>query len=104
MRDDSGTKRNPHILIVDCEPSVLAYTKALLEVANYSVEVAGNSEEAIKRVHGKPAIDLMLVEIAMPGINGLRIIELCRKFRPQQRIIVLSHISDIKAVVQAMKL
>src|SRR5256885_6037315 len=92
------------ILIVDDEPSMLRYTKTLLEVDNYSVETASSGFEAIKRVQEGLKPSLILLDMAMPSMNGLQTIEACKKIRPEQKIVVLSCVSDTSTVVQAIKL
>jgi len=92
------------ILIVDDEPSMLRYTKTLLEVDNYHVETAGSGFEAIKRVQDGLKPNLILLDMAMPSMNGLQTIEACKKIRPEQKIVVLSCVSDTSTVVQAIKL
>lgn len=92
------------ILVVDDEPSMLNYTRTLLEVDNYRVETVGSGEEALNRLQRDTAFDLMLVDMSMPKMNGLQTIESCRKVRPDQRIVAFSCISDTNTVVQAIKL
>ena len=72
---------NATILIVDDEPSMLRYTKTLLEVDNYAVETAGSGYEAIKRVQEGLNPNLILLDMAMPSMNGLQTIEECKKIR-----------------------
>lgn len=95
---------NPTILIVDDEPSMLRYTKTLLEVDNYSVETASSGFEAVKLVQEGLSPSLILLDMAMPSMNGLQTIEECKKVRPEQKIVVLSCVSDTSTVVQAIKL
>src|SRR5690349_17620936 len=95
---------NPTILIVDDEPSMLRYTKTLLEVDNYAVETANSGFEAVKRVREGLSPSLILLDMAMPSMNGLQTIEECKKVRPEQKIVVLSCVSDTSTVVQAIKL
>jgi DNA-binding NtrC family response regulator len=95
---------NATILIVDDEPSMLRYTKTLLEVDNYSVETANSGFEALKRVQDGLNPSLILLDMAMPSMNGLQTIEECKRIRPEQKIVVLSCVSDTSTVVQAIKL
>jgi two-component system, NtrC family, response regulator AtoC len=94
----------PHILLVDDESSVLRYTKTLLELDHYSVETATSGEEAIERVHRGPAPNLIVLDLVMPGMDGLQTLENCRKIRPEQKVVMMSCVSDTNKVVQAMKL
>jgi len=96
------SRRN--ILVVDDEPSMLNYTRTLLEVDNYRVETVTSGEEALHRLQKNPAFDLMLVDMAMPRMNGLQTIESCKKVKPDQRIVAFSCLSDTNTVVQAIRL
>ncbi len=92
------------ILVVDDEPSMLLYTKTLLEMDSYQVDTAGSGEEALRRVQDGAAPNLILLDMAMPAMNGLQTIEACKKVLPSQKIVVISCVTDTSTVVQAIKL
>lgn len=94
----------PNILLVDDEPSVLRYTKTLLEIDNYRVETAASGEEALQRMNRGPAPNLIVLDLVMPGMDGLQTLESCKKLRPEQKIVMISCVSDTNKVVQAMKM
>src|SRR5215831_4178342 len=94
----------PNILLVDDEPSVLRYTKTVLELDNYSVETAISGEEALQRMKQGPAPNLIVLDLIMPGMNGLQTLENCRKIHPEQKVVMMSCVSDTGKVVQAIKL
>ncbi len=104
MKRGSLTSGKECILVVDDDPSLLRYTKGLLEMAYYKVETASNGIEAVTRLQDGARPDLILLDMAMPEMDGLRTIEACRKIRPEQRIVVLSCISTPSMVVKAMRL
>lgn len=93
----------PRILVVDDEPSMLLYTKTLLETADYQVETASTGIEAIQKVRSQPP-DLMLLDICMPNMSGLQIIQACRDLVPDQRIVMVTCSTDTGTVVRAMRL
>ena len=95
---------NPTILIVDDEPSVLLYIRTMLELDRYSVETVASGEEAIRRLRDGAAPDLLLLDIKMPGLDGLETMEICKKMRPEQRIVALSCTTDTATVVRAVTL
>src|SRR5256885_8573296 len=94
----------PTILLVDDEPSMLRYTKTVLEVNNYKVETASTGEEALERMSRGTAPSLILLDLAMPGMDGLEVLESCKKIRPEQKVVMLSCVNDTNKVVQAIKL
>ncbi|HLK08249.1 MAG TPA: sigma-54 dependent transcriptional regulator [Candidatus Angelobacter sp.] len=94
----------PNILLVDDEPSVLRYTKTLLEIENYNVETAGSGEEALQRMTRGPAPNLIVLDMVMPGMDGLQTLENCKKLHPEQKVVMISCVNDTNRVVQAIKL
>jgi two-component system, NtrC family, response regulator AtoC len=94
----------PNILLVDDEPSVLRYTKTLLEIENYTVETASSGEEAVQRMGRKPAPNLIVLDLVLPGMDGLQTLESCKKIRPEQKVVMMSCLNDTSKVVQAIKL
>lgn len=94
----------PHILLVDDEPSVLGYTKTVLEIDNYRVETASSGEAALQRLNSGSAPNLVILDVLMPGMGGLQTLETCKKLRPEQKVVMMSCVNDTGKVVQAMKL
>src|SRR5579864_5813008 len=94
----------PHILLVDDEPSVLRYTKTVLEIDNYQVETASSGEEALQKMNRGPAPNLIILDLLMPGMDGLQTLENCKKIRPEQKVVMMSCVNDTGKVVQAIKL
>ena len=75
-------KQTAKILLVDDEPGMLRYIKTLLEVDDYKVETATTGEEALQRVEQGLQPDLVLLDVLMPGIDGLQIWSNCASFSP----------------------
>jgi two-component system response regulator AtoC len=92
------------ILLVDDEPGMLRYIKTLLEVDDYKVQTASTGEEAVDRVQKGMRPDLVLLDLLMPGIDGLQTLEQLRKLQPALKVVMLSCVSDTRKVVQAIRL
>lgn len=92
------------ILLVDDEPGMLRYIKTLLEVDDHHVETATTGEQALECVQKGLTPDLVLLDLLMPGIDGLETLEGLRKLQPGVKVIMLSCVNDTKKVVQAMRL
>ena len=92
------------ILLVDDEPGMLRYIKTLLEVEDHQVATASTGEEALETVQKGLNPDLVLLDLLMPGIDGLETLENLRKLRPGVKVVMLSCVNDTKKVVQAIRL
>jgi len=92
------------ILLVDDEPGMLRYIKTLLEVDDHRVETASTGEEALEKVQKGLTPDLVLLDLLMPGIDGLETLESLRKLHPGTKVVMLSCVNDTKKVVQAIRL
>src|SRR6266536_1628402 len=92
------------ILLVDDEPGMLRYIKTLLEVEEHQVATASTGEEALEIVEKGLNPDLVLLDLLMPGIDGLETLESLRTLRPSVKVVILSCVNDTKKVVQAIRL
>jgi two-component system response regulator MprA len=68
------------ILVVDDERAVRESLRRALELEGYDVELAGDGQEALDRFESEPgpALDALLLDVLMPGVDGL---EACRRIR-----------------------
>ncbi|MGH9512624.1 MAG: sigma-54-dependent transcriptional regulator [Terriglobales bacterium] len=93
-----------NILLVDDEPGMQRYIRTLLEVDNYRVATASTGEEAVELVKKGLRPDLVLLDLLMPGIDGLQTLEELRKLHAGLKVVMLSCVSDTRKVVQAIRL
>ena len=68
------------ILVVDDERAVRESLRRALELEGYQVELAEDGEQALERVAGIAAPDAVILDVLMPGIDGL---EVCRRLRAE---------------------
>ena len=66
------------VLVVDDERAVRESLRRALELEGYEVELAGDGEEALERLSAPAAADAVILDVLMPGIDGL---EVCRRLR-----------------------
>jgi two-component system response regulator MprA len=66
------------ILVVDDERAVRDSLKRALELEGYEVELAADGEEALRRLGDEPLPDAIILDVLMPGADGL---EVCRRLR-----------------------
>jgi two-component system, OmpR family, response regulator MprA len=68
------------ILVVDDERAVRDSLRRALELEGYAVELAADGEEALARMRREPLPDAVILDILMPGVDGL---EVCRRLRAE---------------------
>lgn len=77
------------ILIVDDEPSIRHMLKQVLLDEDFSAEAAGSAMEALSKLEEVPA-DLAIVDLLLPGINGLELAEAIRMLDPGTPVILIT--------------
>lgn len=81
------------LLLIDDEVVTLKTTKMLLDQHGYDVETSLNTSEAISVLTSNP-IDLILLDISMPTIDGFDFIKLMNSLRIRVPVIFLSNTDD----------
>jgi len=89
------------ILVVDDDDSTRDYVCSLL-AASHNVLAASSAEEALDRLKEGPPPAVILVDLIMPGMDGLAFLDETRRQHPSTPVIVLSAVDRIPAVVDAM--
>lgn len=74
-----------------------------LETLNIPVDNAVNGEEALKKLGGK-SYGLMLLELRMPGIDGLEVLKRVPEIRPEVKVVIITAWGSIETAVEAIKL
>jgi len=93
----------PSVLIVDDEPSILQSLRGLLADEGFEVLTASNGYEALK-VIGSDAPDLVLLDIWMPGIDGIETLKEIKKDNPYIQVVIITGHGTIETAVEATKL
>ncbi len=92
----------PTILIVDDEPSVVKTLSVVLKRAG-CILTASNAEEAIRSFNSM-LVDLVLLDIRLPGTSGLEVLKKIKEKDKSTMVIMISALQDAKTAVEAMKL
>ncbi len=80
------------------------YFRFLLELDRYHVEVAGNGEEALQRIQKGCSPRVVLLDMQMPGMDGLETLRMLRQLHPGAKIIMCSGVDDPDKIRQAISL
>jgi len=91
-----------HILVIDDEMGIRAGCKRALAAEHYIVEEAEDGIAGLKKVK-KNSFDLLLVDLMMPGMSGLDVIQEVHKIDPEIIIIVITGFATIETAVEAIK-
>ena len=91
------------ILVVDDEESICQALQGILADEGYEVRTVGSGEEALKAVEEDPP-DLVLLDIWLPGMDGLEVLKLIKSENPQVQVIMMSGHGTIETAVKATKL
>ena len=91
------------ILIVDDEESICQSLKGILVDEGYEVLIAGSGEEALKVIDGELP-DLVLLDIWLPGIDGIEALKIIKAEHPHIQVIMMSGHGTIETAVKATKL
>ena len=78
------------VLVVDDEEGVRRMVTAALSEAHYEVVTASNGVEALKRLAERPDIDVVLLDVMMPQMDGAQALRLLRDRAPKIRVILTS--------------
>jgi len=92
------------ILVVDDDRSVRSYLSDFLTSCGYSIDCAESGDQAVARLSAGYVPSLMVLDIVMPGINGIEVLESVKKINPSIPVIILSASAQPKTVVEAMKM
>ncbi len=92
------------ILVVDDEQVALSSVQRLLKRRGYGkVEVCSNGREAIGVIKQKD-FDIVLLDLLMPDVDGLQVLETTKPVKPQTEFIILTAVDDISTAVKTVRL
>ena len=82
------------ILVVDDEPRIVSFLSRGLEAEGFTVETAENGVDAL-RCALQRTYDLVLLDLLLPGVDGLSVLEELNRKRPDVPVLILSARSDL---------
>ncbi|HSC86796.1 MAG TPA: sigma-54 dependent transcriptional regulator [Polyangiaceae bacterium] len=93
----------PSVLVIDDEPAIAGLLSRWLKEAGWSTEQAPGAIEGLARLERRPAPDVVLVDLHMPGLDGLSFIERAHSNVPELPIIVMTARASVETAVAAMR-
>ncbi|MBU2530762.1 MAG: response regulator [Elusimicrobia bacterium] len=93
----------PRILIVDDEPDMRLAIRNVLKLRGYEIFEAGDGLAALDIIK-KHDINLMLLDIRLPGMDGIEVLERTRKFNRSLPVVMITGYGHIRSAVDVMKI
>jgi DNA-binding NtrC family response regulator len=93
---------NPSICVIDDEPDLVEACADILTKAGYGVEKCTDSEKGLQLITDRE-FDVVLVDLMMPKVNGIKILQEVKKVYPQCMVIIFTGYPTIESAVSAMR-
>jgi CheY-like chemotaxis protein len=92
------------ILVVDDSPAMVRYLRTMLELDCYLVETASSGFEAIESLRSGSNPALVVLDLQMPGMDGLQTLRSLLRLRPGLKVIMCSGVDDPGKMRRAVNL
>ena len=96
----------PTVFVCDDEKEILHYLKKLLQASGYQVETFISGTDLLARLHAEdsPLCDAILLDVRMPGLDGIQVLKQTHKLCPEIPVVILTASASIDDAVHAIKL
>ncbi len=92
-----------HILVVDDEPVARQSLTDILRLEGYTVNSVPNGQAAVEYVRTHP-VELMIVDLRMPGMDGLEVVQVVNQVSPETEVVLLTAFGTTESAIQALRL
>ncbi len=92
-----------HVLVIDDEVAVNNNVRKILKKKGYRVDQATSKAEALEKIDQRD-YRLVLLDLKMPGVKGLELLEAIRAARPQAKVIIITGYASIETAVQTARM
>lgn len=91
-----------NILLVDDEKTMVKYLSKRLIKKGFEISIAYNGLEALEQVKAAD-FDVVLLDVLMPGMNGIDTLKEIKKIKPRTEVIMLTGHASVEAGIEGMK-
>jgi DNA-binding response OmpR family regulator len=92
-----------HILVVDDEPVARQSLTDILRLEGYTVNSVPNGQAAVEYIRTHP-VELMIVDLRMPGMDGLEVVQVVNQVSPETEVVLLTAFGTTESAIQALRL
>jgi DNA-binding response OmpR family regulator len=92
-----------NILVVDDEPVARQSMTDILRLEGYTVNSVPNGQSAVEYIRTHP-VELMIVDLRMPGMDGLEVVQVVNQISPETEVILLTAFGSTESAIQALRL
>ena len=93
---------SPFVYVVDDEPGIALLCNRILTRAGFKVEAETDPRRAIEFFKKKP-IDLLLVDIRMPGVDGFEVIHHMKQVQPDAAVLIMTGHGTVEIAIRALR-
>ena len=91
------------IHVIDDEPIIHEVLGELLTSEGYEVEISSSGEEALDK-YSTQSFGLVLLDLLMPGMDGIEVLKKIKKIEPHAAIIIITAYASVESAISAMKM
>lgn len=103
MKDREHMADRGKILVADGDPAVGLGCGRALGAEGYAVESAGTGAEALRGL-AAGEFDLLIASVNLPGVNGMEVLRVARKVRPEMDVIIIADCPSLEDAKEAIRL
>ena len=93
----------PYIMLVDDEESFVDPMKKRLDKRGYKVLAAYSGEEALKELATHRNVSVVILDVKMPGMDGIETLQVVKKRFPLVEVIMLTGHATVESAIEGMK-